>query len=154
MKTRTILCLLAFCLAGVVACFASDPNVASWKLNEAKSKVPAGANKNTNVTYTVEGDSLKCVVEGVDGKGNPTHNEWIGKFDGADYPVTGDPESDTRAIKKTSDRHYTLTQKKGGKTTATGTITLSADGKTRTVTVHSTDASGKKHSVTYVYDKE
>ena len=154
MKVRKTLLTLAFCLAGAISCFASDPNLGTWKLNEAKSKIPAGMMKNTSVVYTAEGDQYKAVVDGVDGAGKPTHNEWTGKFDGKDYPLVGDPGADTRAIQKVSDRQYKLINKKDGKATTTGTIELSADGKTRTLVVHGTDASGKKGSATFVYDKE
>src|SRR5512147_1629730 len=137
MKARTILMTLVFCLAGVAACLATDSNVGTWKLNEAKSKIPAGSPKNTSVVYTAEGDQYKCVVDGVDGAGKPLHNEWTGKFDGKDYPIVGDPVSDTRAIQQTQANHYKLTNKKGGKTTVTGTVVVSADGKTRTHTTQS-----------------
>jgi hypothetical protein len=154
MKTRTILVTLVFSLAAALASFASDANVGTWKLNEAKSKIPAGAPKNTSVVYTAEGDSYKCVVDGVDGSGKPLHNEWTGKFDGKDYALVGDSGADTRAIKMDSPNHYNLTNKKGGKATTTGTIVLSADGKTRTLTTHTTDSSGKKTSATFVYEKQ
>jgi hypothetical protein len=153
MKTRITLLTLAFCFCAVVA-FAADANVGTWKLNEGKSKIPAGASKNTSVVYTAEGDSYKGVVEGVDGSGKPTHNEWTGKFDGKDYPVTGDPNVDSRSIMKVDDHHYKVANKKGGKTTTTGTIAFSADGKTRTLTTHSTDASGKAVAATFVYERQ
>ena len=154
MKAKTILLALAFCLAGAIACFASDSNLGSWKLNEAKSKIPAGSTKNTSVVYTAAGDKYKCVVDGVDSAGKPIHNEWTGKFDGKDYPVAGDPGVDTRAIQAVDDHHYKLNNKKGWKETLTGTIVVSADGKGRTVTSQSTDASGKKVNITFVYDKK
>ncbi len=154
MKLRTsILTLVAVCL-GVTLCFASNPTLGTWKLNEAKSKVAAGAPKNTKVVYEAAGDSIKVTIDGVDGQGKPTHNEWTGKFDGKDYPVTGDPTSDTRAIKQIDDRHFDLTVKKDGKATITGHIVLSADGKSRTVTVSGTNAAGKKVTSTSVYDKQ
>jgi hypothetical protein len=37
------------------------------------------------------GDNVKITVDGADRDGKPTHNEWTGKFDGKEYPVTGDP---------------------------------------------------------------
>jgi hypothetical protein len=58
---------------------------------------------------------VKVTVDGTDKDGNPTHNEWTGKFDGNDYPVTGDPNSDARSLKKIDDRTLELTVKKGGK---------------------------------------
>ena len=67
MTKRTVLLLVAFCLSVVAASFAADSNVGTWKLNEKKSKIPAGAAKNNTVVYTAEGDSYKCVVDGTDG---------------------------------------------------------------------------------------
>lgn len=155
MRTRTLLMVLVFFLCGVVASFAADDsNVGTWKLNEAKSEIPAGAPKNETVVYTAEGDSYKCVVDGVDGAGKPAHNEWTGKFDGKDYSVTGDGNADSRSIQKVDDRHYKLANKKDGKTVTTGTIMFSADGKTRTVSTHGTGANGRKVSTTFVYDKQ
>jgi hypothetical protein len=154
MKLNKKLLTLVFVLAGAAACFASDPNLGTWKLNEAKSTIPAGAPKNMTVTYTADGNKYKCVVEGVDGAGKPTHNEWTGMFDGKDYPLVGDPGADTRAVKKVGDNKYTIANKKGGKTTLTGAIDLSADGKTRTLVSQGTSADGKKISTTFVYDKQ
>jgi hypothetical protein len=93
-------------------------------------------------------------VDGTESEGKPTHNEWTGMFDGKDYPVTGDPNSDARSYKKIDDHTLELTVKKGGKTTTTGRIVVSADGKSRTVTTSGTDATGKKLSSTAVYDKQ
>ena len=153
MKAKKLLLIMTFCLTGALLCFASDPNVGTWKLNEAKSKIPAGAPKNTSVVYSMEGDKYKCVVDGVDKDGKALHNEWVGAFDGKDYALTGDSTADTRAIKMVGPNKYTLSNKKDGKETTSGTITLSADGKTRTVKSQSM-AGGKKMSVTFVYDKQ
>ena len=153
MKLRTIVLTLVMLFVGLTLCFAS-PTLGTWKLNEAKSKIPAGAPKNLTVVYEAKGDSIKCTIDGVDGAGKPTHNEWTGKFDGKDYPVTGDPNSDTRAIKQTDDRTLEVSVKKGGKVTLTGHAVVSADGKTRTLTISGTDAAGKKVETTAVYDKQ
>ncbi len=102
MKTRTILLSLALCFVGAAVCFASDANMGTWKLNEAKSKIAAGAPKNTTVVYEAAGDNVKVTVDGTNSDGTPAHNEWTGKFDGKDYPVTGDPSSDMRSYKKVS----------------------------------------------------
>jgi hypothetical protein len=155
MKTRTICLIAVFCLAAVaISLAATDTNVGTWKLNDVKSKIGAGMPKNNTVTYTAEGDSYKCVIDGTDGAGKPAHTEWTGKFDGKDYPVTGDPNNDTRAISKVDAHHYKVTQKKAGKVTSSGTITLAPDGKSRTVAITATDASGKKVTETAVYDKQ
>ena len=154
MKTRTTLLALAFCLSVVAVSFADNPNIGTWKLNDAKSKIPAGVSKNTTVTYTADGDNLKAVLDGVDGKGNPTHSEWTGKFDGKDYPVTGDPNVDSRSITKVDDHHYKVASKKDGKVVQSGNIVLAPDHKSRTLTISGTNAAGKKTSATYIYDKQ
>ena len=154
MKTRTIVLTLALCFVAVAVAFASNPNMGTWKLNEAKSKFPPMAPKNNTVVYEAVGDNVKVTVDGTDGEGKPTHNEWTGKFDGKDYPLTGDPASDTRSYKKVDDRTTELTNKKDGKVTVAGRIVVSADGKSRTVTVSGTDAKGKKVKYTAVYDKQ
>lgn len=155
MKTKSIVVLLATFLACVTVCFAAgDLNMGTWKLNEAKSKIDAGLPKNITVTYEAAGDSVKATIDGVDGQGKPTHSEWTGKFDGKDYPVTGDPNSDMRAVKKIDDHHMEVTVKKAGKITMTGKLVIAADGKSRTLTASGTDASGKKMQSTSVYDKQ
>ena len=154
---KRMICLLTFAVlfAAASACVAADdPNMGTWKLNEAKSKYSPGAPKNTSVVYEASGDSVKVTVDGVGADGKPTHNEWTGKFDGKDYPLTGDPTADTRSYKKIDTRTMELTNKKGGKPVVTGKITVSADGKSRTVAVSGTDASGKKVTSTAVYDKQ
>jgi hypothetical protein len=147
------LTLLVLCV-GVTMSFAANPNLGTWKLNEAKSKLASGAPKNLTVVYAAAGDDMKATIDGVDGQGKPTHNEWTGKFDGKDYPVTGDPSSDTRAIKQVDEHTLELTVKKGGKVTVTGRVVTAPDGKSRTVTISGTDAAGKKVTSTAVYDKQ
>ena len=152
---RTIVALAATLgMTAAVIGFADDPNVGSWKLNDAKSKIPSGIAKNVSVTYTAVGDSYKCVVEGVDAAGKPSHNEWTGKFDGKDYAVAGDPLSDTRSVKLVKPGHYVIVNKKADKTTLDGTVDFSADHKTRTLITHGTDAAGKKMTSTAVYERQ
>jgi hypothetical protein len=69
MKTKTIGLTLAFCFLAGAACFAADPQIGSWKLNEAKSKFTPGVPKNTVVVYETVGDQVKVTVEGTDAKG-------------------------------------------------------------------------------------
>jgi hypothetical protein len=154
MRTRTIVLTLALCFVGVAVVFAQDANMGTWKLNEAKSKFASGATKNSTVVYEAAGDNVKVTVDGTDKDGKATHNEWTGKFDGKDYPVTGDPSTDARSYKKIDGRTLELTGKKDGKVVTTGRIAVSADGKTRTVKTSGTDSTGKKAKSTAVYDKQ
>jgi len=154
MKARTIVFTLAMCLVGAAVCFAQDANLGTWKLNEAKSKLAKGAPKNTTVVYEAVGDNVKVTIDGIGSDGKPTHNEWTGKYDGKDYPVVGDPSSDARSITKIDDHALGFNGKKSGKTTISGHVVVSADGKSRTVTSSGTDSKGNKVSSTAVYDKQ
>jgi len=153
MNVRKTALTVAVLLIGTM-CFAQNPNMGTWKLNEAKSKLAAGFPKNTTVTYEAAGDSIKATVDGVDPQGKPTHTVWIGKFDGKDYPVTGDPTADTRALKQSDAHTLELTSKKGGKVTLTGKIVVAADGKSRTLTASGTDSMGMKVEGMSFYDKQ
>jgi hypothetical protein len=156
MKLKTaVLSVVALCFFGVAVCYAADnPHMGTWKLNEAKSKIGAGAAKNNTVVYEAAGDSVKVTVDGTNADGTPLHNEWTGKLDGKDYPLTGDPTADMRSYKHVNTHTNELTNKKGGKVTLTARIVVAADGKSRTVTGSGTDAAGKKISSTAVYDKQ
>jgi len=154
MKVRNLICTLALCFAGIAVCFAQNPNMGTWKLDEAKSKIPAGFMKNTTVVYEASGDSVKVTTDGTGRDGQPLHTEWTGKFDGKDYPLTGDPTADARSYTKVDDHTMTPANKKDGKPTTSGRIVVSADGKTRTLHVTGTDANGKKVTSNAVYDKQ
>ena len=153
MKARATVLTLALCFIGVAVCFAADAFMGTWKLNEAKSKIGAGSPKLASVVYEAAGDNVKVTVDGTDGDGNPTHNEWTGKFNGKFYPVTGDATSDERAYRRVGARTLILTGRKGGKITLNGRIVVTANGKTRTVTTSGTDAKGKRFRTVAVYDK-
>lgn len=155
MKKKIWLFTLASLFAAVVVCFAADDaHMGTWKLNEAKSKINPGTPKNTTVVYAADGDNVKITVDGVDAEGKAAHNEWVGKFDGKDYPVTGDSSADARSYKKINDKTLELENKKGGKVTMSARVVVSADGKSRTVTTKGKDAAGKDIGGTAVYDKQ
>jgi hypothetical protein len=154
MKAKMFLLTLALCFAGTALSFAQSPQMGTWKLDEAKSKVPAGLPKNSTVIYTANGDNIKVTTDGTDGAGKPTHTEWTGKFDGKEYPLTGDSSADSRSYKMINDRTLELTNKKDGKVTTSAKVEVSKDGKTRTLHLTGTDASGKKVSGVSMYDKQ
>ena len=163
MKTKTAVLVWVLVLAASVVCLAKDANLGTWKLNEANSRLSPGAPKNLTVVYKAARGDTKVIIEGTDADGKPTHNEWSGKFDGKDYPVTGDSTSDSRAYKKMDNSTncaklnfctLELTAKKDGKVTMIGYIVVSPDGRRRTVTVSGTDPNGNKIDTTAVYDKQ
>ncbi len=154
MKARTLLLTAALCLTGTALGLAQAPQMGTWKLDEAKSKVPAGVVKNSTVIYANNGGNIKVTTDGTGSDGKPLHTEWTGKFDGKDYPLIGDPTTDSRSYKLIDDHTLDLTGKKSGKVINTGHVVVSPDGKTRTLHLSATDASGKKLSGVSVYNKQ
>jgi hypothetical protein len=153
MKARLLLLTVALCFAGTALSLAQSAQMGTWKLNEAKSKTPAGFVKNSTVIYAADGDKVKVTTDGTDQDGKPQHTEWTGKFDGKDYPITGD-SAESRSYKMVDEHTLDLTNKKSGKVIVTGHVVVSADGKTRTLHLSGTDSSGKKVSSVSMYDKQ
>jgi len=139
---------------GIAYAAGNDVFMGTWKLNEAKSKIAPGLPKNSTVVNTADGDNVKVAIDGTDAKGQTFHSDWTGKFDGKDYALTGDPATDMRSYKVVNDHTLLAISKKDGKETFSARIVVSADGKSRTVTVSGTDASGAKVTSTQVYDKQ
>jgi len=153
LKTRIAVMAVALSLAMAVASLAATPHIGTWKLNETKSKIPAGMGKNNTVTYAEQKDKIKITVEGLDKNGKPVHSVWVGKFDGKAYPLKGSPSVDAVAYRTVNDRTNDITALKGGKVMWSGKITVAPDGKSRTVTINGTDSNGKKFRSKAVYDK-
>jgi hypothetical protein len=153
MKAKTIALTISLFFASVAVGFQNNPQIGTWKLNEAKSKF-AGKARNHTVVYEASGDQTKVTVDGVDENGGSVHSEWTGKFDGKDYPVTGDANSDVRSYRTINKNTLALSGKKNGKVTLSGRIVVSRDGKTRTVTTTTTNAQGKRVPNTAVYDRQ
>jgi hypothetical protein len=154
MKTRSIVLILAVCAIAVALNAADSPFMGTWKLNEAKSKIPAGAGMNTTVVYAAAGDQTKVTTDGVDGSGKPNHSEWTGKFDGKPYPVTGMSSIDSRSVTPKGDHALDTANMKDGKTVSTGKSEVSKDGKSRTLEIDGTLPDGKKYHAKYTYDKQ
>lgn len=152
MKVRTAVFSLALCFIAAM-CFADSAMMGTWKLNEAKSKFSPGAPKSDTVAYEASGDDVKVTIDGTF-DGQPSHTEWTGKFDGKDYPVTGDSNQSTRGYTKVNAHTTKFWVKNGDKVVLTGKIVVAADGKSRTVTASGMSAGGKKISYTAVYDKQ
>jgi hypothetical protein len=134
--------------------FAADAVVGTWKLNVAMSKFSGTAPKSGTRMYTetADGTALDQKMVGADGKETSMHTTI--KYDGKDYPITGNPNADTVAA-KVLDAHTThFTLKKGGKVTGSVHRVLAADGKTLTVNNKGTHPDGKAYDDTLVFDKQ
>jgi hypothetical protein len=65
MKIKMIGLAVSFCVLAEGVCFAANPQMGTWKLNEKKSKLAAGTVKNTMVVYCerVQTPKLESTVE-------------------------------------------------------------------------------------------
>jgi hypothetical protein len=152
---KTLIAVIAVAASFLAASgsFAANAHIGTWKLNEAKSKLPPGMGKNNTVVYTEQGDKIKVTVDGTDKDGKPAHSVWVGKFDGKAYPIKGNLAYNAVGYRVINDRTNAIQTMKDGKLVWWGTITVAKDGKSRTVSIHGTETNGKKFNAKAVYDK-
>ena len=145
---------LAVTASVVLPAQAQDQGIGTWRLNVSKTTMSPGP-KPVSSTVTIEASDggIKQVTEQSLGLG-ASKSEFTARFDGKDYPIRGNPNADVIALKRVDDRSYEVIGKKGGKVTITSRVTLSADGKTRTVVQTGVDAKGQKVINTMVYDRK
>jgi len=155
MLTGMTLLGLAFAASPQVALAHSDPFDGIWQANLAKSNRtgPSAGLKSATSYFHGEGQNRKLTVVGIDAQGNPVSAVYMQIYDGQPHPTTGNPSYDANATTRV-DAHtinYSLT--KAGKLVVTGTLVVSQDGKTLTITAKGTDASGREYNSVGVYDK-
>ena len=147
--------LLFVALALNVPVAAADQQSGVWKMDPAKSKYdPGPAAKSITLKIESDGDNIKYSSDGIDAAGNPTHMEYTAKYDGKDYPITGNPNADTVALERTDDNTIRSTLKKDGQVVMTVTSVVSNDGKTRTSTFKGKNAKGQDVNNILVYNKQ
>ncbi len=156
--TRRFFELAGLCLVlglGATIAQAPDPAAGTWTLNLAKSKFSPGPGpKNQTLKYEATEGGVKLTVDTVTGSGAPGHSEYTAKFDGKDYPVTGNPNADTITLKRIDSHSFEAHWKKDGKPTMTIRTTISKDGRTRTSEQTGKNAQGQDVKNTVVYDKQ
>ena len=131
----------------------ADPTIGTWKLNLAKTKYNAGqAPKSTTLVIEAAGQGVKLTSNTVLADGTARKISYTAAYDGKDAAVTGTPDYDTISLKKTANGSEG-SRKRAGKVLQTFVRSVSADGKTMTVTSTGTNAAGKVDNV-QVYDKQ
>ena len=80
--------------------------------------------------------------------------QYTAAFDGKDYPITGSNVADTVALTRIDVRTSERTDKKGGKVIQVFRRVVSADGKTMTVTIKGTSATGEPMNNVVQFDKQ
>jgi hypothetical protein len=152
----TSVALVALCSMIVLAQAPAAKNmVGTWKLNPAKSTFSPGPPLKSQIaTLTPVDGGLKVVSDRVEPDGKTTHFEWTAKFDGKDYPVTGDPGRDAVSVKKVDDYTLEITNKKAGKTLSVLRAVYAKDGKTRTETTMGVNVQGQKINNVTAWDRQ
>jgi len=146
--------VLAVVLVMSLTLFAAEsPFSGTWKLNLAKSKMTPPVPKSDIAVVDAEENGLKLNQDVITDKGESLKISYEAKFDGKDYPVTGDPSSDLVSYQRVNANTLKGKTKKDGKAAADATIVVSKDGKI--TTVQYTDYSqAKPVKSTFVYDKQ
>jgi hypothetical protein len=118
-----------------------------WKLNVARSSYASGTPPYKRATRRIEPSErgVRIVDDLVRHRGGVLHLEWIGRFDGLDYPVQGVEAVLSNAYRCQDGRTCELVQKLDGEVVVTARLAISPDGKALT-----TVAAG----FTTVYEKE
>jgi hypothetical protein len=152
----TVAVLVVLCSTILLAQVPAAKNmVGTWKLNVAKSTFSPGPPLRSQMaTLTAVEGGLKVVADRVEADGKTTHFEWTAKFDGKDYPVTGDPGRDAVSVKKVDDYTLEITNKKAGKTLSVLRAVYAKDGKTRTETTTGVNPQGQKINNVTAWDKQ
>jgi len=139
-------------VAGAMA-QATNPLVGTWKLNAAKTKGSSFTAGTTTVEAVGAGVKMTADLTGADGA--KSHWSFTANYDGKDVAVTGkSPYGDTVALTRVDERTTRVTVKQAGKVTVTQTITVSADGKTRTNATKGVDLAGKPIDAVSFYEKQ
>ena len=158
---KRLLCYCALLIFAAIAAMpalaADSPALGTWKLNVAKSKyVGSPAPKELTRVLEADGDGVKYTFTGTTSDGKAISYGFTTKLDGSDSAITGSAPNgmDTASLKKVSANRWTVKQKKGGKVLSTGSVTISKDGKTTTVSIKGKTSEGKAFSSMGVYDKQ
>ena len=91
----------------------------------------------------------------MDDKGKSSTVRFDAKFDGKNYPSSGDDGFDSVSLHRINDRELTLTFKKAGKVVARNHVSVSRDGRTTTVTeMYNSEAKPGEKKHVDVYEKQ
>lgn len=132
----------------------SDPGMGTWKLNLEKSKFqPGPAHKSVVVKFEPAGKGVKNTTDVVNAQGVKSSVVYTAYYDGKDHPLTGSAIADTLTLKKLDGGKVERVDKKGGKVVQTFVRSVSADGKTMTVTQKGSNAKGEPFDNVLVLEK-
>ena len=151
-KVTLLLCI--FGLAGSL--WAGDPLLGTWNLSLDKSSYGAlpWPKSITRIFTVPREDEIQFAVHEVSADGRTVHINWVGKYNGKDYPASGATNYDSAAVKRLGDASLEWTFKKGGKLYVSATSVVSRDGKTLTMLWKGKNPAGEELVVLHVYSKQ
>jgi len=127
-----------------------NPRFGTWKL-----KSDAAPPQSNLMTYApFNGKGMKITIDSVNASGAASQWYYTTMFDGKDEPVTGNPGSDTAAVRIINDRINEIIYKKGGKVTQVLTNVLSPDESTVAVVYMRPDGTGKTGVSFATYERQ
>jgi len=150
--------VVALCALGSLAAAerslaqSGDRLAGTWHLNVAQSKyASAAAPKSQTTTLQAVDGGLHEIVERLNADGTTTRWELTARYDGRDYPVTGDPSRDTVVLTRVDPNTVDIVNKKAGVVVNRMRIVVAADGRSRTNTVM--DPSGQKTTAVLLFER-
>jgi len=130
-----------------------DPFIGRWTLDRAKSEFSGAPPERRVAVFELLPDgSLKHVTETVIANGSTDRVEYAYKYDGKDNPIQNSFLS-TVSVKRINARTNERTGKVRGEVVETSTRTVSADGKTLTISIKGSN-DGNDYSSTQVFRRE
>jgi hypothetical protein len=147
--------ILALLFASATAAVAAEPFLGKWKLNLSRSEYKADQAPRSYEVYIKRMDGgLKGVATRLEADGKKSREEWSAKYDGLDYPMSGDPAVDTVALKRIDDGTLEITFKKSGKEIERSRVVVSPDRKITTVTAKAKDEKGRDFVAVLILEKQ
>ena len=152
--------LPAFVLTLAIVSMAADPNVGTWKLNLAKSKMPpstqAPVKEETQVVKEV-GDEMQVAVKGTRTDGSTFSNRHSNPKNGGIVtyqeggPAAGGPTY-VYTLVAPGDAYVTVLR--DGKQVSVVHGVVSKDGKTNRFTIKGTDAKGNPFEAVQMWERQ
>ncbi len=135
------------------SCAAGDPFVGNWRLNLAKSRLPAPLPQKQDVSIQISDQIIRLQEDIVSDNGDKLTIKVHAKFDGQDYAIDGSPYADTVAYTRVDRNTIKGRGKKGRNVILDETAVVSSNGRTLTTTYSGIDASGRPGTYVAVFDK-
>ena len=154
-SVSVIVGLTALIVASAATAQTTEPIIGTWKLDVAKSSYkPGPAPKSSTLIVEAAGKGLKVAVDAVNADGSPLKWGFTTLRDGKEEAaVTGNPMFDVVTATRESATAGTNVYKKAGKVVMTTKASISADGKTMTLTSTGTDPKGQQIRNVAIYRK-